>query len=165
MTNLSDAYEAGIDALLADNALTRGGFADAIRTVVNQAYSGAEAKAWIDQLSGEYQRVGQINQDTFGSFRAKIIADGKALALLRFEALAVSVSSLTESATINTAIELINLRAERDEADGNIDILVGLKPGQPRQVREAIQLGIDQLRGYKQQVRQSIQVITGDPDN
>lgn len=164
MTTINDAYEAGIDAVLADNTLNRGGFADAIRTVVHTAYSDAEAKAWIDQLAAEYQRVGQINNGTYGQLRGLIIDDGKALALARFDALIQSVNGLTESATINTAIELIDLRAERDEADANIDILQALKSGQPRQVREAINIGIDQLRGHKQMTRDRIQAITGDAD-
>lgn len=164
MTTITDAYEAGIDALIADNTLNRGGFADAIRTVVDQAYSDAEAKDWIDQLSAEYQRVGQINNDTFGSFRAKIIADGKGLSLIRFEALSQSISLLPATKDIDKALDLIDLRAERDEADANLDILRDLKDGQPRQVREAIQIGLDQLRAHKQQTRDQIQALTGDAE-
>lgn len=164
MTTINDAYQAGIDAVLADNTLNRGGFADAIRTVVVQALSDAEAKDWIDALAVEYNRVGQINNGTYGSLRLSIVADGNVLALARFDALGLVVNQMIETTHITVAIELIDLRIERDEADANIDILQGLRTGQPRQVREAIKIGIEQLRGFKQQTRDRIQAITGDPE-
>lgn len=165
MTTINDAYQAGIDAVLADNTLNRGGFADAIRTVVVQALSDAEAKAFIDALAVEYNRVGQINNPTYSNLRGSIISDGAALALARFDALGLVVNQMIEATVVSVAVELIDLRAERDEADANIDILQALKTGQPRQVREAINIGIDQLRGHKQQVRDRIQAITGDSES
>jgi hypothetical protein len=165
MTTTADAFEAGIDAVIATPTLNKGGFADAIRTVIDQSYTNSEATAWIDAIAVEYQRTGQINSATYSSFRSKINSDGKDLALIRFNALEQSISQLDETRNAAEAIELIDLRAERDEADANIDILIALKAGQPRQVREAIQLGIEQLRGYKQQVREQIQNLTGDPDS
>jgi len=165
MTTIRQAFEAGIDAVIADNGIDKGGFADAIRKVIDRAYTGGEAKAWIDAIAAEYVRVGQTTNDQYSGLRSKIVSDGKALALIRFDALTLSIDELPETIATRLAIELIDLRAERDEADANIDILQKLKDGQPRQVREAVQLGIDQLRGYKQSVRDQIKARTGDPDN
>lgn len=165
MTTTADAIEAGIDAVIADNTLNKGGFADAIRTVIDQSYTNTEATDWIDALALEYNRTGQINGTNYSSFRSKIISDGKDLALVRYQALEHSISLLAETRNASEAIELIDLRAERDEVDANIDILVALKAGQPKQVKDAIQLGVDQLRGYKREVREQIQNLTGDPDS
>lgn len=165
MTTPTEAYEAGVDAVIANNSANKGAFADAIRTVVTQAYTDAEAKAWIDELALEYNRVGQINATTYASMRSKIIADGKDLAMVRFEALAQSINQLPETKVMEVSLELIDLRSERDEADANIDILIALKSGQPKQVKDAIQLGIEQLRGYKREIREQIQNLTGDPDS
>lgn len=162
MTTNADAFQAGIDAVT--GTLTKGEFADAIRTVVDSGYSDAEAKDWIDAIAVEYNRIGVINNSTYASLRSKI-NDDKAVATELFAALAASIALLPETDEVDRSLQLSDLRAERDEIDGNIDILVALKPGQPRQVKDAIQLGVEQLRGYKQAVRDQIQSLTGNPDS
>jgi uncharacterized coiled-coil DUF342 family protein len=60
---------------------------------------------------------------------------------------------------------LIELRAERDEINTSITTMQGFKTGATRQVKDALGQGIENLRGHKEQIRQRIQQITGDPDS
>lgn len=164
MTTTSEAFQAAVDAVVLNNTLNKSGFADAIRTVVAQAYTDAEAKAWIDALAILYESLGLINNPTYSSFRNKIVAD-PVLCVQLFNALAVALNELPETGVINSALSLIDLRVERDEVQTSIDTLAAFKTGATKQVKDALQLGIDQLRSYKESVRAQIKAITGDPDN
>lgn len=163
MTTLADAYQAGIDAVVADNALNRGGFADAVRTVITANFSNADATGWIDAIAAEYNRLNQINNPTYNNLRGHIIAD-PAIARALFDAVS-TVANLPESFVAGEALDLIDLRADRDEVNTSIDTLLAFKTGATRQVKDALQLGIDQLRAHKQDLRNQIQAITGDPDS
>lgn len=163
MTTAADAYMAGVDAVLLDNTLNRGGFADAIRTVATINVSDAEAKAWIDAIATDYERLGIINNPTYSSLRGEIINEGATTARDLFEALSVTINALAESAPINFSVHKSDLRAERDEVDANITILAGLKTSQPKQVRDAINIGMDELRGYKQRVIDELQSLGDAP--
>ncbi len=151
MTTNADAYQAGVDAVIADNTLNQNGFEDAVRTVAT-GISNAEADAWVTAIYTEYERIGIINNPTYGNLRNEIINEGAATARALFEALSVSINAFPESASVNADIRKIELRTERDEVDANITILQGLKTGQPRQVKDALNIGINELRGFKQRV-------------
>jgi len=169
MTTIRDAYEAGVDAVLADNTLNKGGFADAIRTVLVSNFTNAEATAWIDAMAAEYNRLGQTNTDTYGQWRNQIIDLGKATALELFDALQVNITGLAESVPAIESALLIDLRDERDSVDAAIDrfdVLIAAEPNGTvgRLVKDEMRGSKARLRERKQRLRAAIEAITGDPD-
>lgn len=167
MTTTTEAWQAGIDAVVADGTLTRGAFADAIRTVLTANFSNAEATAWIDAVAAEFNRLGQINNPTYNNLRGNIIADAVVHRAL-YDALA-TLGQLAEIKPAELSAELIELRDERDNADAAIDrldVLIDDEPAGPTRklVRDVLRQGKDQLRQHKQDLRNRIQQIVGDPD-
>lgn len=160
MTTNVDAYRAGVDAVIADNTLNQNGFENAVKTVAT-GINNAEADAWVTAIYTEYERLGVINNPTYGNLRNEIINEGAATSMALFEALGGSINALPESAPVNADIRKIELRAERDEVDANITILQGFRTGQPRQVKDAISLGINELRGFKQRVIDELRNLQG----
>lgn len=168
MTTISEAWQAGIDAVVADNTLNRGGFADAIRTVVTVRFSNAEAGDWIDAIAVEFNRLGIINNPTYGNLRGNIIGDAVAHRLL-FDSLA-TVQQLPEGQPAISALNLLDLREQRDNIDAAItrcNDLIAAEPGGVvgRLVKDVLRQGKESLRGHKEQVRNEIRNITGDPDS
>ena len=163
MTTINDAWQAGIIAVVADNTLNKGGFADAVRTVITSNYSNAEATAWIDAVADEFNRLTVISNPTYVNMRGHIIDDPVAHRQV-FDALS-TIGQLPETQPAVPALELIDLRAERDEINVSITTMVGFRPGTTRQVKDALNIGIDGLVAHREQVRQRIQQITGDPDS
>lgn len=164
MTTITEAFEAGVDAVIADNTLNKNGFRDAVKTVIVQRLSNAEATAWIDALIVEYERLGIINNPTYGNWRSELISEGAATAMALFDALAVSINSLPESAQPNIAVRVINLRAARDEINTSISTVQGFKAGETQQVKEALDQGVIHLQALREAVREELRGITGDPD-
>ena len=169
MTTINEAYQAGIDAVVADNALNRGGFADAMRTVLTAQFSNAEATAWIDALAAEYNRLGIATQATYNRLRAHILVD-PAIAREIFDALATTVNALPESEPALNSAQLIDLRDERDQINNAIDRLDVLIAAEPsgtvgRLVKDVMRDGKSNLRQFKESIRDAIRNITGDPDN
>lgn len=168
MTTINDAYQAGIDAVVADNSLNRGGFADAVRTVLTQRFGAGEARDWIDAIAAEFNRLGLINNATYPNLRSNIIDDPVAHRAL-FDALG-TIGQLPETQPALESAQLIDLREERDNVDAAIDRCQALIDAEPagvvgRLVKDVLRAGKDQLRGFKQQLRDQIQSITGDPDS
>lgn len=170
MTTTADAWQAGIDAVVADNTLNRGAFADAIRTVITAGYSNAEATAWIDAVAAEFNRLGIINNPTYNNLRGNIIDDPVAHRAL-FDALATGLDALPETFVTAGAVRLLDLRDDRDAADlamDRMDVLIAAEPGPAsvrRLVRGILRDGKDLLRHNKQQARDLIRALTGDPDS
>lgn len=164
MTTLNDMYEAGVDAIIADNTLNRNGFEDALKAVVT-TLNNADADQWVTELIDEYFRLDGINNQTYNSFRSRIISDGKTLTMELFKALETAVNTLATTPQVREDINLMNLRIERDEVDTSITTMQGFKPGQTAQVRDALNVGIDALRIQKERLRDEIRTITGDPDS
>lgn len=79
------------------------------------------------------------------------------------EALGASINGLVSTGPINFSVRKTDLRAERDQADANIDILETLKAGQPRQVKDAINIGKNELRQHKQNVIAELQSLGDAP--
>ena len=166
MTTTSDAWRAGIDAVFADNTLNRGGFADAIRTVLNRRFSDAEAKAWIDAITTLMFSLGYIDADSYGQLRQdEILRSNARGAQNRFDALAASINALPESKPALDSAQLIDLRSDRDSVDTSITTMQGFRAGATRQVTDALNIGIDALRNEKENLRAQIKAITGDPDD
>ncbi len=163
MTTLSNAWQAGVDAVIADNSINKGDFADAIRTVITSNFSNSEATGWIDAVATEFNRVGVTNNPTYNNLRLNIIDDAVAHKAL-FDSLS-TIGQLAETQPATRALELIELRAERDEINISIDTVQGFKTGATRQVKDVLNQGIDNLRGHKEEIRQRIRQITGDPDS
>ncbi len=163
MTTYNEAWQAGIDAVVADSGLNKGGFADALRTVITSNFLNGDATDWIDAVAVEINRLGIINNPTYASLRSHINADAVVHREV-FDAVS-TIGALTETHVAADALSLITLRADRDEVQTSIDTMQGFKTGATRQVRDALNLGIDQLRAYKQDLRNQIQVLTGDPDS
>ncbi len=165
MTTLADVYEAGVDAVIADNTISRGDFSTAMRTVATTGVTLVEANAFMDALATFFNAIGLINNPTYNNLRGEIINEGKVTALAQFDALASPISLLPETTPLNTGIALMDLRTERDEVQTSVDRMVVLKGTESRQVKDALNLGIDQLRGYKEDLRTQIQNLTGDGDS
>lgn len=163
MTTINDAWQAGIIAVVADNTLNKGGFADAVRTVISSNYSNAEAVAWIDAVADEFNRLTVISNPTYVNMRGHIIDDPVAHREV-FDAMS-TIGQLPETQPAVPALELIDLRTERDEINASITTMVAFRPGTTRQVKDALNIGIDGLIAHREQVRQRIQQITGDPDS
>ena len=163
MITFSAAWQAGIDAVVADNTLNKGGFADAIRTVITSNFNNAEATALVDAVATEFNRVGVINNPVYANLRGNIIDDAVAHRAL-FDSLS-TIGQLPEAKPAEEAIELIMLRDERDEINTSITTMQGFKTGATRQVKDALQQGIENLIGLRQAVRSRIEQITGDADS
>lgn len=160
MTTNADAYEAAVDAVLADNTLNMNGFENAIQTVAT-GITNPEADAWVTAIFTEYERLGIINNPTYGNLRGEIINEGKTVSMALFEALAVSINSLAESVPVNEDVRKIDLRADRDEINTSIDTLQVFidDPAATRQVKDALRIGINELRSYKQRIRDELQSL------
>jgi len=162
MTTTSDAFQAGIDAVIADNTLNRAGFVDAIQTIITQRFSNVQGSAWIDAIAVEMNRVGSINNPTYGSMRSKIIGSPVECAAL-FTAL-TSINALPETIPAQEAIQIIDFRTDRDEVNVSIGTLNAFKVGETRQVVDAVNIGINELRGLREQIRERLRALIGDPD-
>lgn len=169
MTTINDAYQAGIDAVVADNTLNRAGFVDAMQTVITDGLSNAEGNAYVDALAAEFNRLGQINNPTYNNLRGNMIAD-PVLHRELYDALAVSLNALPEAVPVLVAAQLTELRDERDNVNAAIDrldVLIAAEPGGTvgRLVKETMRDGKNTLRAHKEQLRDQIRNITGDPDS
>lgn len=164
MTTLNDAYEAGVDAVIADNTISKNGFENAIQALVT-TLNNADADTWVTELVGDYERLDIINNPTWANFRSNIISDGKPLAMDVFAGLEASITLLPTTPQVREDINLMDLRIERDEVNTSIVTMQGFKPGQTKQVKDALDIGVDALRLRKEQVRSEIRDITGDPDS
>lgn len=167
MTTSTDAYQAGIDAVVADNTLNRGGFIDAIQATIT-GVSNAEGGDWVDAIAVEFNRLGIINNPTYNNLRGNIISDPLVHREL-FDSLS-TIGRLPETSVIDEAAELMTLRDDRDntnDALDRLDVLIADEPAGPtrRLVREVLRQGKNSLRGRKEEIRQRIQQLTGDPDS
>jgi len=170
MTTTRDAIEAGIDAVVLDNTLNKGGFADAVRSVLTANFTNAEAVAWLDALAVEYNRIGQTNNPTYGNWRGQILDLGKAVWLELWDALQVNITGLAETAPATQSALLISLRDERDNIDAAIDRFTALIAAEPngtvgKLVTDEMRGSKSRLRERKQRIRAAIEAITGDPDS
>ena len=165
MTTTSDAWRAGVDAVFADNTLNRNGFVDAIQTVLHTRFGNPEGRAWVDAIATLQFGLGYISADSYNQLRNdEILRDTAQGAQDRFDALAVGINQLPESAPAIESAQLIELRADRDSVDTSITTMQGFKTGATRQVTDALNIGIDALRTEKENLRAQIRRITGDPD-
>ena len=158
MSTNPDAWQAGIDATILDNTISKNEFADAIQTVAT-LNSNPEVALWIDEIVASFDSIGVINNPTFNSLRAEIINEGAVVSRAQFGSLQTLVNNLPSTTPINEGLRMLELRSERDQVNGNIVTLNTLKVGQNRQVREAINLGIDDLRAYKQRLTEELQAM------
>jgi hypothetical protein len=168
MTTTSDAYQAGIDAIVADNTLNMNGFENAIQTVLTARFNNAEADAWVTAIVNEYARLGMINTATYNRLRAGIITDPVSARVL-FDALAATINALPDTLPAIQSAQLIDLREDRDQINNALDrcdVLIAAEPNGTvgRLVKDILREGKNQLRQHKQAVRDQIQNITGDPD-
>lgn len=169
MTTVTDAWQAGIDAVVADNTLGRGGFVNAMQTVITSGLSNQEGNNYVNAVATDFNRLGQINNPSYNNLRGNIIADA-VLHRSLYDALATSLNALPEALPVISAARLTELRADRDQVDAAItrvdEIITNEPPSRVRRlVRDAIRPGKDLLRQHKQALRDEIRNITGDPDS
>ena len=162
------AWQAGIDAVVADNTLNRGGFVDAMQTVITDGLSNAEGNAYVDAVATRLNGFDIINNPTYNSLRGKIVADPVAHRTL-YDALATDLNALPEAAPVISAAELTRLRDERDsvnDALDRLDVLIAAEPAGTvgKLVKEVLRNGKQLLRQHKEQLRDAIRNITGNPD-
>lgn len=164
MSNIVEAYGAGVDAIIADNGTSRAAFVVILRTYSDNV-STTEWEDWVDSVATFYFSLNLSNNSNYNQLRNRIIDDGADVSKALFTALLVGVNSLPETLVVSNGIELQTLRAERDEVDTSITTMQGFRAGQTEQVIEALNIGIEYLRAAKQALRNQIEAITGDPDN
>lgn len=164
MTTINVAYAAAVDVLIADNTLSRTGFRTVLRQFTN-GWSTAEGTDWIDALAVLYFDLDFVNNGNYNNLRSKIIADGGVLSKELFDALGTAVNAMPTSIPFNEGIQLKDLRDQRDECDISINTMQGFRPGQTDQVKDALNLGINALRALKENLREQIRALTGDPDS
>ncbi|MCP4377718.1 MAG: hypothetical protein GY794_16270 [bacterium] len=163
MTNIIDAWQAGVDAVVADNGLTKNEFTLAVRTVLTSNFSPTVAGDWVDAVATEFNRLGLINNPTWNNLRGNIINSAVDHMEL-FEAL-VTIGQLPETLPAIASALIISLRADRDQIDTSIDRLnVLIDTESDTLVKEAIRAGKLAAQEQKQRIRDEIQAITGDPD-
>lgn len=167
MTTAADAWQAGIDAVVADNSLNQNGFETATRTVLTANFSAVEADAWVTAVVAEYVRLGIASG--YSNYRNSIIADSVGARAL-FDALSAVIDALPETLPAIDAARLVGLRGDRDNVDAAIDrlnILIAAEPGGAvgRLVKQIMRDGKDLLRQKKQLTRELINALTGDPDS
>lgn len=165
MTTLTEAWQAGIGAVIADNGLSRAAFVDALQTVITAGFSQSEGVDFVNAVAVEYGRLAILGNGNYNNLRGDIVSRGAVTSLALFEALAVLINMLPESEPANQAIALGDLRAARDEVATSITTLQGFRTGATRQVKDALNLGVNELQREKENLRSQIQSITGDPDN
>lgn len=168
MATIGEAYQAGIDAVVADNTLNRSGFVDALQTVITSNLSNAEGNDYVDAVAAEFQRLGIINNPTYNNLRNNIISD-PTLHRALYDALAVTLNALPAAEPVIQAATLTQLREDRDNADAAItrcDDLIAAEPSGAvgRLVKEVLRDGKRLIRERKQAVRDEIQNILGDPN-
>lgn len=145
------AFEAFIDGAIADPGLTKSDAGDLI-TPFGVGISGLEARDWLDAIAVQYESIGTINNPTYSALRNEIVNEGKATSMALFTALEVATNLLPETRPIHNGVMKVHWRSERDQINDNIVTLRGFKAGQNRQVKEALELGVDKLVEYKEQV-------------
>jgi hypothetical protein len=165
---ISTAWQAGIDAVVADSTINRGGFVDALQTVITDGLSNQEGNAYVDAVAAEFNRLGIINNPTYNNLRNNISSD-PVLHRSIYDALLASLNALPEAEAVLESLALTNFRDDRDnvnDAIDRLDVLIAAEPGGTvgRLVKEILRDGKRGLREYKQRLRDSIQNITGDPD-
>jgi uncharacterized membrane protein len=171
MTTIAEAFEAGIDAVIADPTINKGAFADAMRAVITSGLSNSETTTYIDAVALEYGLLGIVNDPgTYTKMRNEIANEGEVTAKRLYNSLAVNLNALPEAVPVIEAAELLDLREDRDEVDNAIDRCDALIAAEPagavgRLVKEVLRDGKNSLRQHKQALRDQIQNITGDPDN
>lgn len=164
MTTNTDVFEAVIDAVIADPTISQGVAQDAVRTVATINVNNAEAKAWLDELQVVYESIGVINTAAWVAFRNEIVNEGKLTSMALFTALQSSINGLVSSEPINFSVRKQDLREERDTANANIDRLIVVRDGETeRQVKDSINIGISELRAYKQRVIDELQSLGDAP--
>lgn len=171
MTTIAEAFEAGIDAVIADPTINKGAFVDAMQTVITTGLSNAEGNDFVDAVAVEYGLNGIVNEPgTYTKLRNEINNEGAAVAMRLFNNLAVAINSLPEAVPVINAAQLQDLRDERDQINDALDrsdVLIAAEPAGTvgRLIKEVLRNGKDLLRQHKQSLRDQIQNITGDPDS
>ena len=169
MANVRDAWEAGVDAIIADPTINRGAFVDAMQTIITQGLSNAEGNAYVDAVAAVYESIGLINNATFNNLRNEINTEGKPTSMAAFDALEPAINLDAAALPVNNAARLMELRDERDNADAAITRLDDLIAAEPagvvgRFVKDVLRNGRRDVRQHKQAVRDEIRNLTGDPD-
>lgn len=165
---IADAWQAGIDAVVADNTLNRGGFVDAMQTIITDNLSNAEGNAYVDAVAVQWNALDLINNPTYNNLRGAIIAD-PVVHRARYDALAVVLNALPEAEPVLSAARLTSLRDERDNVNNaldRLDVLIAAEPSGTvgRLVKDVMREGKRLLREHKERLRDEIQNILGDPD-
>lgn len=145
MTTNADAYEGMVDAIIADNSLTRADAGDVIEGF-GPTMPGTAARQWIDAIATHYESLGIINNPTYSSLRSEIVNEGKDKSMALFNAMASAINLMAETFPINEAIQLQSNADTKATIPGNIAILEGHKTaGVNQQLDDALQAGIDAL--------------------
>lgn len=170
MATLQEAFEAGVDAVIADPTINRGAFVDAMQTVITAGLSNAEGNAWVDAVATFYQGLGIIGNNNFNNLRNQIESSGKDASMALFVQLERGITGLDETEPVQTAGLLVDLREQRDNIDGARDrfqVLIDAEPAGAvgKIVKEFMRNARQELRTRKEQVREAIRAITGDPDS
>ena len=166
---VSEAWQAGIDAVVADNTLNRSGFVDAMQTVITAGLSNSEGNDYVDAVAGVYEQSNIINNATYNNLRGHII-DDPVKHRTSYDNLSNVLNQLPEFEPVRQAAVLMDLREDRDQVNAAItrcDDLIAAEPAGTvgRLVKDVLRQGKRSLREYKEQLRDQIRNETGDPDS
>ena len=166
---VKDAWDAGIDALIADNALDKNGFVDALKAVLTDGVTGKEIRDYVDEVITVYNELGIINNDTYASYRNEVVNTGADASKRLYFALSVEVNSVPGFTVVNTGATLTGARDERDNINAAIDVIDVVIAEQPnttvgRLVRESQRGAKQALQEQRRRVRNIIEGILGDAD-
>ncbi len=170
MTTIRKGFEAGIDAVIADNTLSRGDFSTAVRGVITDGLSSGDSNTWLDAIAAELNRLGIINNPTYNNMRGEIINSGKDTFLLLWDSIAGNIEVLPESQPPITRALLQSAREDRDNADAAItrmNVLISAEPpgAVGRIIKTEMRAGKKAIIQLKRDARDLIRNITGDADS
>lgn len=166
-----DLLIVGLDAVIADNTLNRQGFVDAMQTAITSGLRNQEGNDWVDAISVEYSTLELCSNPTYVSWRNQALLNPtRAAVIAMFDALNRTITGVPAFVPVGQAIDLFNLRENRDNIDtalDRFDVLIAAEPNGAvgRLVKEQMRESKQRLRELKQNVRAAIQAITGDPDS
>ena len=152
MSTLQDAYNAVVDAVIIDPALSRND-AGAIIEAFGPTMTGAESKGWLDEMAAEYDSLGIINNPTWAGLRNGIVNDGDVASKDLADALEARIAELPLTPAVGGAIDLETNEQALLTIPGNIVIIEGNKTGGAnQQLDDAYDAGIKYLNDLNAQL-------------
>lgn len=156
MNTIKDAFNAVVDAIILDNALSRADAGDIVNTF-GPTLSNAQSRGWLDVIAQEYNSLGINNNNTYANLRNGIVNDGDIASKNLFDALAVRIGSLPESEVVTIAIVFEAATQAQAAIAANIVIVGGFKTaGANQQLDDSLDQAISFLNNLDLNLRNQL---------